>query len=107
MSYGMKQCRKAKARHRGAEMLHLIRSWRALNSLDHRHGPVIARNAANHPAERAPFVERGRREIGANMQRSPTLLGKVKSIPRRASGKSGSQRRRAPFKVRTRTADRI
>ena len=71
----MKQRDRAEARHRRAEMLELIRSRRAFDALDHRHRPVVTGEAADHAAERAPFVERLRRQVDANMQGRAALFG--------------------------------
>src|SRR6202035_5289035 len=103
----MKQGDRAEARHRGAEMFELIRSRRALDALDHGYGPVVARDASDHSAERAPPIERRRRKVDMNTQRGTAHFLKMKAISRRSSGDARRQRGGPAIEIRSCAANRI
>jgi len=103
----VKQGGRTEARHGGAEMLELIRSGWVDDALDHRDGPVVACNAPDHRAERAPFVERVGSEVGVDMQSRTALFGEMKAVARRASGQSGRNRGRSAFEIGERPTYRV
>src|SRR4029079_4443932 len=94
-------------RHRGAEMLELVGLWRAFDTLDDRNRPVVGGEASYGAAKSAPAVERRRRVIDQDAQRTAAHLWQMKAVARRAPGQSRRQRRRAALEIRTRPAHRI
>src|SRR5207245_5502074 len=74
---------RAVARERRAEMLHLVGGRHALDADEGRDLPIVAGEAADNAAERAPFVELARREADIDDQcRLPPFL-EVVAVARR------------------------
>src|SRR5262245_12001018 len=76
----MKHGDRAEARHRGAEMLELVRSGRALDAIDHWDGPIVTCDAPDYSAKRSPFVERCRRNRYTHAQGGAARCLKMTSI---------------------------
>ena len=72
-----------------------------------RHLPIIAGEAADDAAERAPIVERARGKRDIDDERRPPLLVQMITIARCASGQCCAQRRRPALEVGTRAAHAV
>ena len=103
----MEHGNRAEARHGGAEVLELVRPGRALEAFDERHRPVVAREPADHGAERAPVVQRVRGPLCADAQRGLALLIQVKAVARRAPGEAGGHGGRPALEIRACPAHRV
>src|SRR5262249_34241316 len=88
-THDVKQRNGAEARHRGPEVLQFIRSRWFLDPFDYRYGPIVARDASNHPTQCAPLMEGGGRALHPDMQVRNTLCRQVKAVAGRTCRKTG------------------
>src|SRR5262249_57454805 len=97
----VEQRTRAVARERRAEMLHLIGGGHAFDADERGNLPIIASQATDDTAERAPVVELAWREADVDDERRPPPFLEVIAVPRRARRQRGREPRGPPLQLRT------
>src|SRR5262249_49671352 len=97
----------AVAREPRAEMLHLVGGGHASEADERGTLPIIAGQATDDTAERAPVVELAWREADVDDERRPPPFLEVIAVPRRARRQRGGERRGPALEVRTRAAHAV
>src|SRR6266571_8926988 len=88
-------------------MLHLVRPWHALDSDQRRHLRIVAGQAADNAAQRAPIVELAWRPRQFDQESRLPMRVEMIAVTRRAPGEAGTQGRRPTLEIRTRAAHAV
>src|SRR5439155_24836194 len=97
----------AVARKRRAEMLHLIGARHAVDTDERRDLPIVAGEATDDAAERAPVGELARGEAHIDEEGGLPPFVEMVAVTRRAPGERGAQRRRPTLEIRARAAPAV